>query len=287
LYAAAFLFIVRLMARDLEGKVAIITGSAGGLGKALAEEMAARGCYLVLADINTDLLEETAAELRGASAQLDARTVDVRDAAQAQGLIEGAYRDLGRVDYLFNNAGINVCAELRDTTLDDWNELIDVNLRGVVHGVHAAYPIMREQGFGHIVNTASVAGLVPAAAEGAYGATKHAVVGLSSALRIEAEAFGVKVSVACPGLMDTPILESGKYVKFDRDAILKVAPEKPMNPRKAARLVLRGVDRNQFLIVITATAHLLWRFYRYAPTNSNWLGRIAIAKFRSVRHGDD
>jgi len=275
------------MTRDLEGKVAIITGGAGGLGKALAEEMAARGCYLVLADINTQLLEETAAELRRASAQLDTRTVDVRDAAQVQTLVEGAYRDLGRVDYLFNNAGINVCAELRDTTLDDWNQLIDVNLRGVVHGVHAVYPIMREQGFGHIVNTASVAGLVPAAAEGAYGATKHAVVGLSSPLRIEAETFGVRVSVACPGLIDTPILESTKYVKFDRDAILKIAPEKPMNPRKAARLILRGVDRNQFLIVMSVTAHALSWFHRYAPTTSVRLGRIAIAMFRNVRHEDE
>lgn len=287
MYAAAFLFIVRLMARDLEGKVAIITGSAGGLGKALAQEMGARGCYLVLADINTDLLEEATAELRGAGVQLDAKTTDVRDPAQVQALVEGAYRDLGRVDYLFNNAGINLCAELRDTTLDDWNDLIDVNLRGVIHGVQAAYPIMREQGFGHIVNTASVAGLVPVAAEGAYTATKHAVVGLSSALRIEAEAFGVRVSVVCPGLIETPILESGKYVKFDRDAILKVAPEKPMNPNKAARLVLRGVDRNELLIVMSATAHLLWHFYRLAPRISVRLGRFTIAKFRGVRHEDD
>ncbi len=275
------------MARDLEGKVAIITGSAGGLGKALAEAMSARGCYLVLADINVELLDETAAQLRGAGAQLDAKPLDVRDPAQVQALVEGAYHDLGRVDYLFNNAGINVCAELRDTTLEDWNQLIDVNLRGVIHGVHAAYPIMCEQGFGHIVNTASVAGLVPAAAEGAYAATKHAVVGLSSALRIEAETFGVQVSVVCPGLIDTPILESTKYVKFDPDAILKIAPEKPMNARTAARLVLRGVDRNQFLIVMSVTAHVLSWFHRYAPNTSVRLGRIAIGMFRKARRGDD
>ena len=150
--------------------------------------------------------------------------VDVRDASQVQALVEGAHRELGRIDYLFNNAGVNVCAELRDTTLEDWNLLIDVNLRGVVHGVHAAYPIMREQGFGHIINMASAAGLIPAAAEGAYGATKHAVVGLSSTLRIEAASFGVKVSVVCPGLVDTPILDSTKYVKLDPDALRKISP---------------------------------------------------------------
>jgi NADP-dependent 3-hydroxy acid dehydrogenase YdfG len=275
------------MAKDLEGKVAIITGAAGGIGRALAEEMSQRGCYLVLADINAELLEATVTELRATGAQADAKTVDVRDAAHVQTLLEGAVKDLGRVDYLFNNAGVNLCAELRDTTLDDWNLLIDVNLRGVVHGVHAAYPIMCEQGFGHIVNTASAAGLIPAAAEGAYAATKHAVVGLSMALRAEAEAFGVKVSVVCPGLVDTPILDSTKYVKFDPAVIRKVAPEKPIAPRKAARLILRGVDRNRFFIVLTATTHVLWRLHRYAPAASMRVGRIAIDKFRAYRREDD
>jgi len=275
------------MAKDLVAKVAIITGAAGGIGKALAEELAARGCYLVLADINAELLEATAAELRGTGAQLEEKTVDVRDAAQVQALIEGAFEELDRIDYLFNNAGINVCAEISDTTLEDWNLLIDVNLRGVIHGVHAAYPIMREQGFGHIINTASAAGLIPAAAEGAYAATKHAVVGMSSALRIEAEAFGVKVSVVCPGLVDTPIIESTKYVRFDPEAILKAFPEKPMNPRRGARLILRGVDRNRFLIIMSVTAHALWRLHRYAPNTSIRLGKIAINKFRSLRREDD
>jgi NADP-dependent 3-hydroxy acid dehydrogenase YdfG len=242
---------------------------------------------VVLADINAELLEKTAAEIRATGAQLEAKTVDVRDAAQVQALIQEAFEELGRIDYLFNNAGVNVCAEISDTTLEDWNLLIDVNLRGVIHGVHAAYPIMREQGFGHIVNTSSAAGLIPAAAEGAYAATKHAVVGMSSALRIEAEAFGVKVSVVCPGLVDTPIIESTKYVRFDPEAILKAAPEKPMNARRVARLILRGVDRNRFVIIMSVTAHALWRLHRYAPNTSIRLGKIGINKFRSLRREDD
>jgi len=271
------------MANDLAGKVAIITGGAGGIGKALAEELAARGCYLVLADVNSDLLQSTAEALRAAGAQLDVKTVDVRDAAQVRALVEGAHQELGRIDYMFNNAGVNVCAELCDTSLEDWNLLIDVNLRGVVHGVHAAYPIMREQGFGHIINTASAAGLIPAAAEGAYAATKHAVVGLSSTLRIEAASFGVKVSVVCPGLVDTPILDSTKYVKLDPEALRKVSPGKPITPRKAARQILRGVDRNRFYIVLTPTVHALWRLHRYAPGTSLGVGRIAVRLFRRHR----
>lgn len=275
------------MAKDLEGKVAIITGGAGGIGKALGVEMAERGCYLVLADINSELLEKTAAGLRADGAQLDAKTVDVRDAAQVQALVDRAHQELGRIDYMFNNAGVNICAELRDTTLEDWNQLIDVNLRGVVHGVHAAYPIMREQGFGHIINTASAAGLIPAAAEGAYAATKHAVVGLSSTLRIEAASFGVKVSVVCPGLVDTPILDSTKYVKLDPEALRKISPGKPVPPRKAARQILRGIERNRFYIVLSATVNALWRLHRYAPSTSLRVGRVAVRLFRGERVEDD
>jgi len=274
------------MAKDLSGKVAIITGGASGIGKALAEELGARGCHLVLADNNGSLLEETATALRASGAQVDAKAVDVRDATRVQQVVEGAFRELGRIDYLFNNAGVNLCAELRDTTLDDWNLLIDVNLRGVVHGVHAAYPIMREQGFGHIVNVASAAGLIPAAAEGAYSATKHAVVGLSSALQIEAAAFGVNVSVVCPGVIDTAIFGSTKYVKLDPGVIQAIAPEKPMPPRKAARRILRGMERNRFFIVITATAHLMWRLHRYAPSTSMRVGRAAVRMFRDRRVED-
>jgi short-subunit dehydrogenase len=145
---------------------------------------------------------------------------------------------------------------------------------------------MCDQGFGHIVNTASAAGLVPAAAEGAYAATKHAVVGLSLALQIEAASFGVNVSVVCPGLVDTPILDSTKYVKLEADAIRKIAPEKPIPPRKAARRILSGVDRNQFYIVITATAHALWRLHRYMPATSLRVGRYAAGMFRDRRVED-
>ena len=271
------------MAKSLAGKVAIITGGAGGIGKALAEEMTERGCYVVLADINEELLQATVSELRATGAQIDAKTVDVRDAGQVQSLVGAAFRELGRVDYMFNNAGINVLAELRDTSLEDWNLLIDVNLRGVVHGVHAAFPLMCEQGFGHIINTASVAGVAPIPAEGAYAATKHAVVGLSTTLRIEAAAFGVKVSVVCPGAVDTPILYSSKHVKFDADAIVELFPEKPMPPRRAAQLILRGIERGRFFIVISKTANLFWRAYRLAPESSLSLGQLAMKRIRAIK----
>ena len=128
-----------------------------------------------------------------------AERVDVTDAVAVQRLVDGTVAREGRLDLLFNNAGIAVFADARDTSLEDWNRLIDVNLRGVVHGVAAAYPLMVRQGSGHIVNTASAAGLLPSPANIAYAATKHAVVGLSLTLRAEAVHHGVGVSVICPG----------------------------------------------------------------------------------------
>jgi len=271
------------MSRSLEGKVAIITGAACGIGHALSEELAHRGCYLVLCDRHEAHLRLTADSLRAKGGQLEVAVVDVRDSDAVARVIREAHRSLGRVDFLFNNAGVNVFAELLDTTLDDWNELIDVNLRGVVHGVSAAYPIMCEQGFGHIVNLASVAGIAPTPAEGAYSATKHAVVGLSTALRIEAAAHGVDVSVVCPGLVDTAILRTSKHVKFDPDAILALSPEKPMPPREAARQIMSGVDKKRFFIVLSVTSHAFWRVYRLAPERSLALGELVMRRIRAIK----
>lgn len=271
------------MTKRLDGKVAIVTGGARGIGRSLAEVLGERGCRVVLADINEGLLEATVSALREAGVEAQGRRVDVGSPTDVEGLIVGTHRDLGRIDFLFNNAGINVFAEVIDTSLEDWSRLIDVNLRGVVHGVHFAYPIMCEQGFGHIVNTASVAGIAPTPAEGAYAATKHAVVGLSTALRIEAATHGVGVSVVCPGGVDTPILSTSKHVKFDADAILELSPEKPIPPRRVAERIVRDVERGRFFIVISKTANAFWRVYRYAPEGSMSIGELVIKKIRSIK----
>jgi len=117
----------------------------------------------------------------------------------------------GHIDLLFNNAGIAVGGGMADYDPEDWEDVIDVNLRGVANGVQAVYPIMIEQRSGQIVNTASIAGLIAAPSQGSYTASKHAVVGLTKALRVEAERFGVRASVLCPGVVRTPILVGGRF----------------------------------------------------------------------------
>lgn len=242
--------------------VAIVTGGASGIGRSLSTALVARGARVVVADVDGARADAVAAEL-GERAR--AETVNVTDSVAVQRMIDEAAAREGRIDLLFNNAGIAVFADARDTTLGDWNRQIDVNLRGVVHGVVAAYPIMLRQGFGHIVNTASAAGLLPSPATIAYAATKHAVVGLSLTLRAEARPHGVKVSVVCPGLIDTPIVQAAKIVGPTRERVVSDPRLRLYSSDRLAAAVLRGVARNRAVIPFTPEVRLLWALHRLSP----------------------
>jgi NAD(P)-dependent dehydrogenase (short-subunit alcohol dehydrogenase family) len=251
-------------------RIAVITGGASGIGRALATALVLRGDTVVVADLDMEGAETVAARLSEQGAA-EAAALDVTDAEQVGSLYRHVAERHGRLDLVFNNAGIAVGGRTDELTLDHWNRTLDVNLRGVIHGVHAAYPIMLAQGHGHIVNTASLAGLVPAPLMLPYTTTKHAVVGMSLALRAEAAAKGVRVSVICPGFVDTPLLdnanpglpetEAGTHA---REAALKVQ-RRLYTPAALARDVLRGIDKNQALIVAPASARAAWRGVRLSP----------------------
>jgi NAD(P)-dependent dehydrogenase (short-subunit alcohol dehydrogenase family) len=250
--------------------VAIVTGAASGIGRALVEALAARRIEVVLADRQVALAEEVAGGItrRGGSASVV--ELDVTQAEQFRVAVDQTVARTGRLDYLFNNAGISVSGEMKDYTLADWDDVFDVNLRGVAYGVQAAYPLMVRQGFGHIVNTASMAGLIPNGYIGSYVATKHAVVGLSKSLRIEAKEYGVKVSVLCPGLIRTPIIEGGRYGRFKDDLDLgrwrqRLDQLRPLDPAVLAERALRAVERNQAIIVVPGWWRLLWYADRLCP----------------------
>jgi NAD(P)-dependent dehydrogenase (short-subunit alcohol dehydrogenase family) len=247
------------------GKTAIVTGGASGIGRAVGEELVRRGARVVLADIDAMGVEEAARAL-GKDGSVKAAAIDVTDPVAVEGLVQDTVTDYGRLDFIFNNAGIVTFGETRDMSLADWNGMIDVNLRGVVHGVAAAYPVMIRQGFGHIVNTASAAGLAPAPGATCYAATKHAVVGLSTSLRAEAAGFGVKVSVVCPGFIDTPMKYNAKLLNTDHDTALKSFPFKMHPAEECAQAILRGVARNKSIIVVTNMAKLGWLLYRLSPS---------------------
>jgi NAD(P)-dependent dehydrogenase (short-subunit alcohol dehydrogenase family) len=250
---------------ELRDKVAIVTGGASGIGRALAEELARNGARVVVADVNGEGARQVAADI-ARTGRASAATVDVTDAGAVESVVRETAVEHGRLDYLFNNAGIAIMGDARLMTLADWNRLIDVNLRGVVHGVAAAYPIMVRQRFGHIVNTASFAGLTPNPGFTGYAMTKHAVVGLSTSLRAEAAHFGVRVSALCPGVIDTPIKDAAHMLgAVDRKAVVEGLPIKMYPPAACARDALRGVVRNRPIIVVTTPAKLGWYVYRLAP----------------------
>lgn len=209
----------------------------------------------------------------------------MRSAEAWAALAEETHERTGRIDYLFNNAGIGVGGEMRDYDLEDWDDVFDVNLRGVAYGIQAVYPRMIAQRSGHIVNTASVAGLV-AAPEGSYTATKHAVVGLSKALRIEARRHGVRVSVLCPGVIRTPILSGGKFGRIkmrgvsDAQILRLWEKMRPMAPAELARRTLRALERDEAIIVIPRWWKIFWLIERVSPEASIALWSGLLARMR-------
>jgi NAD(P)-dependent dehydrogenase (short-subunit alcohol dehydrogenase family) len=249
-------------------RVAVVTGGASGIGRSLATALVSEGARVVIADVNGDLAATTARELGN---RVRAEPLDVTDAAAVHALVDATAEREGRLDYLFNNAGIAVMADARDTTLEDWNRLIDVNLRGVVHGVVAAYPLMLRQGNGHIVNTASAAGILSSPATTAYAATKHAVVGLSVSLRAEAMLYGVRVSVVCPGLIPTPIIQNAKVVGTTGERLVADSPLRLYSSDRLAKAVLRGVARNRAIIPFTPEVRLMWALHRLSPAIPIWI----------------
>jgi len=257
-------------------RVAIVTGGASGIGRALCLELSRRGARVVAADINVAGATQVAAEISANGGTAEARAVDVTSSEAVDALVAGVVAAHGRLDYLFNNAGIAVAGEERDVTLDDWQRVFAVNLWGVVHGVRAAYPRMLRQGCGHIVNTASLAGLTPAPLEISYTASKYAVVGLSNALRIEAAAYGVRVSVVCPGLIDTPIAQHIEFRGIDRATMLGLTEQRLTAADVCARVILRGVEKNKPIIVVTPLAFALWWLTRLSPRAAMWFWRTAF-----------
>ncbi|MGN6677300.1 MAG: SDR family NAD(P)-dependent oxidoreductase [Streptosporangiaceae bacterium] len=253
------------------GKVAIVTGGGSGIGAAIVRALATRGSEVVIADIDETAAKALAEEVNAwSSVPASTAVVDLTDARAVADQVNQVDADNRILDLIFNNAGIAVAGLVDQLTLDHWDRVIDVNLKGVVHGVHAAYPVMLRQGHGHIVNTASLAGLVPGPGLAPYVAVKHAVVGLSLSLRAEAAIRGVKVSAVCPGFVDTPLLnrvnpglpqtETGANAETLARMLGKLYQADSL-----AQDVLRGIEQNRALIVAPRSARIAWRMSRYTP----------------------
>jgi len=247
-----------------------------GIGAGTALMFAEMGANVVINYLSNRVkAEEVASKICAAGGKARALKVDVTDFFAVKQLVQKTVERTGRLDYIFNNAGIGIGGNVNHYGIEDWNQMMDVNLSGVINGVQAAHKIMMSQGFGHIVNTASIGGLTPSPGNVAYATTKYAIVGLSISLRAEAAQLGVRVSVLCPGFVRTAILDGGgKYGKM----LIDLSPEqhrhlldviekfKPMSPNVFAKKALNSVAKNKAIIIVPAWWKLIWLMNRLFPS---------------------
>lgn len=194
-------------ANGIEGKVVLITGASSGIGEATARLLAERGAKVMLGARRVERLETLAAELRDAGGTAEYRKLDVTDSEDMEAFVHAAVEKLGRVDVIVNNAGVMPLSNLEERKLDEWNRMIDVNIRGVLHGIAAGLPVMRSQGGGQFVNVASIGAYEVTPTASVYCATKYAIRAISEGLRMETERE-IRVTLVSPGVTESELADT-------------------------------------------------------------------------------
>ncbi len=246
----------------LTGKVAVITGAAGGIGSALALEFAEAGMDIVLADLNERGMEQLAHTVTALGRRCTYQATDVGDVGQMRRLLEHSLASYGDCHLMINNAGIIQAAGLFDVELSQWQRVIDVNLNGILYGSRVFGEYFIRKGEGHIVNVSSAAGLFPIPGMTMYTTSKYAVEGFTQQLRWELDLKGVGVTLACPGTIKSQIYE-GPHVGLPLDyarVITRLAPY----PKGFARKIRRAVQRNRALVRYGVDAHI-FSLMRHLP----------------------
>lgn len=257
---------------DIRGSSVVVTGAACGLGRALAFEFARAGARrIALLDVDQEALGSTAEELQALGVEVFPRRVDVADRQQMESFASDLLRGWGAVDILVNNAGVGVGGELKDVAIDNLEWIVGINLMGEIYGTRLFLPGMIERRSGHVVNVASLSGLVLLPFHLPYTTTKFGLTGFSEALWAETKRFGVGVTLVCPGAIKTSIVRksrlpetTGRQQEFVERFQARLE-EKGMEPEEVARRVLGAVERNRFLLLTGAESYLLYFLRRLAP----------------------
>ena len=245
---------------SIAGKVVVITGGSSGMGEATARHLAAQGADLVVGARRTDRIEALTGSIRAAGSKAIAVATDVTKRDDVQKLVDTAVQTFGRIDVLINNAGVMPLSPLEQCKLDEWDQMIDVNLRGVLHGIAAALPYMKEQKSGHIINTASVAGHKVFTASAVYSATKFAVRALSEGLRQEVKHYNIRTTIISPGAVLTELLDhiSDKEVQAaNRDYVGQIGIPADSYARLVAFVISQPEDVDVNEIIFRPTAQEL------------------------------
>jgi NAD(P)-dependent dehydrogenase (short-subunit alcohol dehydrogenase family) len=266
--------------KKFANKVAAITGAGSGIGRALALDLASRSCQLALSDINEEGLEETATEVTARGVHVTTHKVDVADRHAVHQWADQVVADHGRVNLIFNNAGVAMGSTIEGTSYEDFEWLLNINLWGVIYGTKAFLPHLKDSGDGHIVNVSSIFGLAGVPTQGAYNAAKFAVRGFTECLRQELDmtSSGVSATSVHPGGIKTSIARSARmnsnigdlgmdtqssHEKFEKAFIT--------SPEKAARTILRAVEKNQRRVLVGPDAYVY-----------DWMVRLLPSRYQDV-----
>ena len=260
----------RMSSPDFHGRIAVVTGAASGIGRSTALLLARLGAAVHVADLDEEGAATVAREIEAGGGRAVAHTLDVSDAGAVAELGERVFAEERAVDILHNNAGVGHAGRVEETSLEEWQRVLGVNLMGVIHGVHAFVPRMLAQGRpAHIVNTASMLGLVPGPETAPYATSKHAVVGLSESLNAELSPRGIRVSAICPGLIDTAIIGRAQFegeVARKQDRLVRLYGRHGSSPDVVAEAVVDAVHKGK--LIRTVPRHhvaLLWTLRRISP----------------------
>lgn len=270
------------MTDHFAGRTAIVTGAASGIGREIARQLTGRGAIVLATDLPGTGLDAAVEEIAASGGSCTGMPVDVTERDQLASAIDHVVDGLGRLDLMFNNAGVAIFGEYELVSLDEWDRIIDVNLRGVAHGSTLAYQQMATQGHGHIVTTASSAALVPVPLQAHYCATKWGILGMMRTLQVEAASHGVDVTVFCPAWVESGMFDNhtmhGTLAGIDAR---RLVPFPPLPTRVAVSRLLRGVERRKRMVITPFYGRLGWWLERISPTASLALQRQALKQIRA------
>jgi NAD(P)-dependent dehydrogenase (short-subunit alcohol dehydrogenase family) len=267
-----------IMSQESRKRVAI-TGSASGLGRCLALHYAQQGWNVALADINDARGQETQQEILASAVDAFYTHVDVRDEKSILKWKEAIVKRWGGLDVIINNAGVAVHGGIDETPPEDWEWIVDINLMGVVRGCRIFTSLFKAQGYGHVVNVASIAGLLYSPDMNSYNVTKAGVVALSETMKAELQPYGIQVSVVCPGFFPTNLTENTRSPNPEiKKVINKLFAKSKLKAEDVARIVYEGVQAGRFYILPHRDFAALWYVKRFSPSLYFWAMRKMVKK---------
>jgi len=272
--------------KNLSGKVAVVTGAASGIGRATALAMAGRGADVAICDIDEPGLKQAAESIEAGGRRVATARVDVANPQDLRSFADQVDTTFGRVDIVVNNAGIGVGGLFVDVPLDEWDRIVGINLKGVAYGCHAFVPRMIAAGNGgHVVNIASMAGYCQAPGMTAYCATKFGVVGLSESLRIELADHRIGVTAVCPGVINTPIVRTGRNygalaTEERREQGIRAFERRNYGPERVAEGILKAIQKNRRVAPVSPEAWGGYWIKRLFPGLIHGIGRLGMRGMR-------